>query len=213
VPASLEVLIDYRVLYAGPTPEIFGYSGHHQQGCFHPLSGLFDQPSLESCESSSSSHAMCASSEFLRCSSRLVLSELPRLPGFLPSSRRYRNRPLTLRPRSGSTPSLCSVLRLSQPLDGLLQFRCCGLISSHCRVQGFSVQGFLPLRSPLSSSLRCAPMPLDSRRSPASRLPPLSSPTSRPYSAKRFIPPGRCLPFPLAVPLFGFLLLQAPHSP
>jgi hypothetical protein len=80
--------------------------------------------------------------------------------------------------RSGSTPSLCSVLRLSQPLDGLLRFRCCGLISSHCHYQGSSVQGFLPLRSPCSSSLLGAPMPLACIRSPASRLLLLQGPNS-----------------------------------
>jgi hypothetical protein len=41
MPASLEVLIDYRVLSAGPTLELFGYSRHHLQGCFHPSFRLF----------------------------------------------------------------------------------------------------------------------------------------------------------------------------
>jgi hypothetical protein len=50
--------------------------------------------------------------------------------------------------RSGSTPSLCSVLRLSQPLDGLLRFRCRGLISSHCRVQGSFRSGVSPALQP-----------------------------------------------------------------
>jgi len=41
--------------------------------------------------------------------------------------------------------SLCSVLRRSQPLDGLLRAAACELISSHSRVQGSSRSGVLPL--------------------------------------------------------------------
>jgi hypothetical protein len=43
---------------------------------------------------------------------------------------------------------LRSVLRLSQPPDGLLHLQLRGLVSSRNHVQGFlSVQGFLPIRS------------------------------------------------------------------
>src|SRR5207248_2201309 len=47
---------------------------------------------------------------------------------------------------------LCSVLRFSQPLDGLLCHRLRGLVSSRCHVQGFPVQGVLSIRSGYDSS-------------------------------------------------------------
>jgi hypothetical protein len=49
------------------------------------------------------------------------------------------------------TSPLCSVLRRSQPLDGLLHSTACGLISSHNRVQDS-----IPSRG-LSTSCRCSP--------------------------------------------------------
>jgi len=55
---------------------------------------------------------------------------------------------------------LRSVLRFSQPLDGLRHLRLSGLIASRSHVQGFSVQGFLPNRSRPDSSPGGAPMPL-----------------------------------------------------
>jgi len=66
--------------------------------------------------------------------------------------------------------SLRSVLRRSQPLDGLLRARLRGLISSRSRVQGsFLVQGFLSPRSNPSSSEGTAPLPLSAARSPTFR--------------------------------------------
>jgi hypothetical protein len=52
---------------------------------------------------------------------------------------------------------LCSVLRFSQPLDGLRHHRLCRLISSRSHVQGYSVQGFLPSRSRVNSSSTACP--------------------------------------------------------
>lgn len=57
---------------------------------------------------------------------------------------------------------LRSVLRFSQPLDGLRHLRFCGLIASRSHVQGCSVQGFLPSRSRPDSSPGGAPVPLPS---------------------------------------------------
>jgi len=63
---------------------------------------------------------------------------------------------------------LRSAHRLSQPLDGLLRHRFCGLVSSRSHVQGFTaVQGFLPTHSLTDSSPARAPMVLSLFRSPA----------------------------------------------
>jgi hypothetical protein len=67
-----------------------------------------------------------------------LLSKLRRyLPGSRPSSRHHS---IAATPR-GFPPSLCSVIRLSQPLDGLFHHRACRLISSHSRVQGYARSG------------------------------------------------------------------------
>jgi len=61
-------------------------------------------------------------------------------------------------PLSASLPTslLCSVLRLSQPLDGFLLVRPCDLISCRCHVQGSALQGFLfPISGLPSSGLLC----------------------------------------------------------
>jgi hypothetical protein len=60
---------------------------------------------------------------------------------------------------------LRSVLRFSQPLDGLRHLRLSGLIASRSHVQGCSVQGVLPNRSRPDSSPGRAPMPLSPERS------------------------------------------------
>jgi hypothetical protein len=54
-------------------------------------------------------------------------------------------------PSQGSHSPLCSVLRRSQPLDGLLHTAACGPISSHNRVQDS-----VPFRG-LSTPCRCLP--------------------------------------------------------
>jgi len=82
-----------------------------------------------------------SSSKFLRLSSRLGLSEQPILLGFLPSSRHHRQRLPTTR---AHPLSLRSVLRLLQPLDGFLRVRFCGLVASHCHVQGSFRSGVSP---------------------------------------------------------------------
>jgi hypothetical protein len=60
---------------------------------------------------------------------------------------------------------LRSVLRFSQPLDGLRHLQLSGLIASRSHVQGCSVQGILPSRSRPGSSPGGAPMPLPPERS------------------------------------------------
>jgi hypothetical protein len=85
------------------------------------------------------------------------------LPGFRPSSRHHRKRPLV---RELPIFPLRSVLRFSQPPDGLLRFRLCGLIASRSHVQGSSVQGFLPIHSRSDSSPVRAPVPLSPEHSP-----------------------------------------------
>ena len=74
------------------------------------------------------------------------------LPGFRPSSRHHRQRLLS----AASTQLLLrSVLRFSQPLDGLLRYQLSGLVSSRCHVQGlFPVQGVLSPHGDLPSSGR-----------------------------------------------------------
>ena len=57
------------------------------------------------------------------------------LPGFRPSSRLHRQRLLTA---ASTQLLLSSVLRFSQPLDGLLRYQLSGLVSSRCHVQGFA---------------------------------------------------------------------------
>lgn len=109
--------------------------------------------------------------------SRPVLSAgaLP-VAGSPPSSRRHRG---SVHCSRGFHPPLCSALRLSQPLGGFLRSRFYGLVASRCHVQGFTVQGVLPLHSLAGSSPARAPVPLPSERSPANRLPPSEASTSR----------------------------------
>jgi len=67
------------------------------------------------------------------------------LPGFRSSSRHHRVRPLA---RGHSKPSIRSVRRCSQPLDGFLRHRLCGPVSSRSRVQDIcSFRGSPSLRS------------------------------------------------------------------
>lgn len=62
-------------------------------------------------------------------------------PEFPPSSRHRRSRPLAAQ---AATPALCSALRLSQPLGGLLRPRLHGLVPSRNHVQGSSRTGASP---------------------------------------------------------------------
>jgi hypothetical protein len=90
-------------------------------GCFQaPLRNRPGRPSPEIVRSRVILLCVVSSSEFLRSKSR---SDLPcgrraLLPGFRPSSRHHQVRPLDA--RNFQSP-LRSVLRLSQPLDGLLR--------------------------------------------------------------------------------------------
>lgn len=104
---------------------------------------------------------------------------------------------------------LGSALRLSRPLDGFLRFRLRGLVSSRDHVQGFSVQGLLPIRGhPGSSPGACLldvvalrarrPKPMFARRAPrprgfhpridALRLRPLPSSDSSSFRCSPLLP-------------------------
>ena len=66
--------------------------------------------------------------------------------GFRPSSRHHTRAATS---RETSQVPLRSVLRLSQPLDGLLRTRACELVSSRCHVQGSVCSGAsLPAQPP-----------------------------------------------------------------
>jgi hypothetical protein len=113
-------------------------------------------------------------------------------------------------PRGLPRPSLRSVRRLSQPLDGFLRARACGLISSRSHVQAHPVQGVLFSHSHLSSSERVCPRAVVSVRahrpkSAATRPDPRLrgfylcedtfqqfsySPLRRPFPSSSFSPPG-----------------------
>jgi hypothetical protein len=75
---------------------------------------------------------------------------------------------------------LCSVLRFSQPLDGLLHLATLRAYYIPQPRPGFSVQGFLPVHSRPDSSPGRAPVPFPSGYSLASQLPCPNGPTSRP---------------------------------
>lgn len=93
--------------------------------------------------------------------------------GLVPRYDITRTRPPVARaPRA----SLRSVLRRSQPLDGLLRARAPRLVSSSSRVQGLSaVQGLLPPRSAALSSSVASPLPLATGRSAGPFDPPSTS--------------------------------------
>jgi len=83
----------------------------------------------------------------------------------------------------------CSVLRFSQPLDGLLPLKLAGF-KARCHVQDSSVQGLLPPRSRPDSSPGLCPLAVRwFPRSPSAReCPREKSSASRPRSAKRCVP-------------------------
>jgi hypothetical protein len=97
-------------------------------------------------------------------------------PEFLPSSRHRRGRPLHARV---AKPTLCSALRFSQPLDGLLRPRLHGLVSSRNHVQGSARPGASRLLQPARLiGDPCPPavgpttliIPKDNGRAPCPRL-------------------------------------------
>jgi len=135
-------------------------------------------------------------SEFLRLTSRLALSGLPVLLGFgaLLACPRRRLRLGLVTPVAGiaapSTSPACagsaakahplslrSVLRFSQPRDGLFRFRVCGLVASRYHLQGSVRPGVSPDSQPGLTRrqsvppCRCCPptdrLPLHPRRDPA----------------------------------------------
>jgi hypothetical protein len=112
-----------------PTCELSGYSQHLVAICFHIRRGLFDRPSPESLDPGSFSHVLSPLRSSFAVSSRPPLSRQPILLGFLPFPRHRRSRPLNT---GVHLLPLCSALRLSQPLDGLLRLRFRGPIASRC---------------------------------------------------------------------------------
>jgi hypothetical protein len=118
-----------------------------------------------------------SSSELLRLSSRPLLSERPVLPGFLPLRDVATRCPLGA---GALRLPLCSALRFSQPLDGLLHLATLWACYIPQPRPGFSVQGFLPVHSRPDSSSGRAPVPFPSAYSLASQLPYPNGPTSRP---------------------------------
>jgi len=175
-----------------------------------PDFGFFDRPSLEPCDSSSSSHAkspLRSSFAVPPVSSfqiRLDYLGLFPLRDFVESI----HLPLGLhtlamfRPQAFSTSRRFAPLSMSWayfiplPRSGLFPFR------------GFS--RFVALTAHRCSVPPCRWLAFTRRRTDCHSC---KTPTSRLYSTKRCVPPGRVLRFPSAVPLFGFLLLQAPLPP
>jgi hypothetical protein len=182
-------LIGLQSLMCRLDPRVIGFPAARAHIRFpHPGHASSNRPSPASCETGSFSRVRCSSSEFLRLSSRPLLSKRPVLPGFLPSSRRYQRCPLGA---GALRLPLCSVLRLSQPLDGL---RHLPALRAYCIPQprpGFPVQGFLPAHRRTDSSPARAPLPFPSTHSPTSQLPRANGSTSRLCSVDRCVPKGR----------------------
>jgi hypothetical protein len=104
-------------------------------------------------------------SPFVRAPRRSPCDARLHLPlGFVPSSRHHSRAATNL--RGASHAPLRSVLRLSQPLDGLFRARACGLIPSRSHVQGpLSFRGFSPVAATHSHRMEPASLPLFHRRS------------------------------------------------
>lgn len=148
-----------------------------------------------------------ASSEFLLFKARsLSFDDEHHLPGFLPSSRHDQAASTC---RAGYPPTLRSVLRLSQPLDGLLRH----LTPPACFIRQPS-PGFVSFRG---FSLRAATLARREQLPPCRCPPPAQRPRAMAavglldyevfiHTKKRFA--GLVLPAPLFAPLFEFVLLQ-----
>jgi hypothetical protein len=102
---------------------------------------------------------------------------------------------------------LRSVLRLSQPLDGLLRSPAGELVPSRRHVQGsLPSKGFSPRAAFLSSSERVTPMPFrPCLLTDRSQLPLPRAPASRLCSTRGSVAYGLVLPSPSLAPLLGFL--------
>jgi len=142
-------------------PRARGYRVHRsarRPACFHAFrSAVLENRYLSSCGTKPRpfSHLSVSPSEFLRldrCSRLSVRATTYK--GLCPHRDITSARPPFARvPKS----SLCSVLRRSQPLDGLLRSKAGGPISSHSRVQGAPVQGFCRSAQPPSLIRRSCP--------------------------------------------------------
>ena len=102
-----------------------------------------------------------------------------------------------------------SVLRFSQPLDGLLRprfLRACCIPQPRPGISPF--RGFSRSTAGTGSSPARAPMPSPSERSPANRLPPSDASASRPCSVERCVPRGWGLVLPRGRSPLRFRLLQ-----
>jgi hypothetical protein len=166
------------------------------------------RPSPDPCESGSFSHAAaplrsdfanppCGS--FRSCRPAGVSSLTAASPMVSTHTRAWRSH-AKFRPQVFSTSR-----RLPPP------FGFAGLLHPAATPRVHSVQGFLPVQSRPGSSPVRASMPLSGLRSPASRLPRPPASAARLYSLDRYVPQGRCLDFPAAAPLFGFILPRAPR--
>jgi hypothetical protein len=145
------------------------------------------QPTVpRSCEESVHTSVLRSSSEFLR----LIFRPPPfgcgaSCQAFLPH--RDNTRSVHLSP--GFRPWLRSVLRLSQPLDGLLRSTLRGLISSRSHVQVFFRSGVSLPPQPPSLSGGASPLPFPAGPSPGLRPRPVpSASTSRLCSALSHVP-------------------------
>jgi hypothetical protein len=131
-----------------------------------------------------------SSSEFLRFYSRSIPFDAELyLPGFRPSSRYHRVRPL-----STGVPKLPlrSAHRLSQPLGGLLRPRLRGLVPSRNHVQGSSRPGASPsVQRPSLVGKNCPLAVVRSALTTRRQLPRSASSTSRPCSTRRSVSPVR----------------------
>jgi len=120
------------------------------RSCFHPqvYFDLFRLAVLRDLTISNSSFSHATSSEFLRFDSSLGSPFGPSLttPRFHPSF--ATPPPRSHLPRRNPIPSLRSVHRFSQPLDGLLRAWACRLISSRSHVQGLARSGASLLAQP-----------------------------------------------------------------
>jgi hypothetical protein len=181
--------------------------------CFHTSVRLTDRssPAFRKVGSFSRAHLPLRSS-FVRASF-WPLSRPSALPGFLPSSRRHRSRPLN----TGVLPlPLCSVHRLSQPLDDLLRLPASWAYSIPQPRSGLLRSRVSPDSQPYwliasSSPHGVATLLLTSDRSHQLPLPGPSP--SGYYSENRSVRPVRCLASPSVAPLFGFFLLQVFAGP
>jgi len=134
-------------------PRLTGSPRHRDVGVSVPVDGSSDRPSPDSCEPGSFSRAVRPLRSSFGCSPGLASPESP-------LARRFNRLTRPLLPGVSSliatsplaSTNLCrpwefhlplgSVLRLSQPHDGLLRQQLRGLVSSRGHVQGFPSRGF-----------------------------------------------------------------------